>query len=89
MSDYGTEAEAQSEQTEGGYYGRSCTKYTDCRYCHKPFPLREISNHARYGHPEESTKYTNCWHCNERFPLNKIRAHARECVRSRIGTDRE
>lgn len=81
FEDHWTEAEALADQDDYSFegHGRGRTKYTTCRYCKKPFPLREISRHARVAHYEESTKYTNCRKCGIRFPLREIRAHARGC----------
>lgn len=81
FEDPGTEAEALADQDDYSYEGRGRgrTKYTTCRYCKKPFPLREISRHARVMHYEESTKYTDCRKCGVKFPLREIRMHARTC----------
>ena len=81
FEDPGTEAEALADQDDYGYEGRGRgrTKYTTCWYCKKPFPLREISRHARVAHNEESTKCTDCRKCGVKFPLREIRMHARTC----------
>lgn len=82
FNDSGTEADALSDQDDGSYSrrrGRGPTKYTNCRYCGKAFPLREISAHARTAHFEASTKRTDCRKCGDSYPLREIKFHARLC----------